>query len=147
MDIKYGLTRGLIADATFNTDFAQVEEDVQQVNLTRFSLFFPEKREFFLESPASFQIGLAEPENQEPRRDLVPFFSRRIGLSSDGRPVPVLGGLRLTGRTGRHGIGRRGLRLGVGIHLLYHRIWRRMAAVSAILGDTIPGIRFAVSGT
>ncbi|MBI2220749.1 MAG: carbohydrate binding family 9 domain-containing protein [Acidobacteria bacterium] len=104
LDAKWGITSSLVLDGTFRTDFSQVEADEQQINLTRFSLFFPEKREFFLESPGSFQIGIVEPENQEPRRDLLPFFSRRIGLRG-GRPVPVIGGLRLTGRAGRNGVG------------------------------------------
>ena len=64
---------------SWRTDFSQVEADEQQINLTRFSQFFPEKREFFLESPAAFQIGLIENDDENPRRDLVPFFSRRIG--------------------------------------------------------------------
>jgi hypothetical protein len=103
--VKYALTQNLTADFTYNTDFAQVEADEQQVNLTRFSLFFPEKREFFLESPSAFQVGLVENNNETARRELVPFFSRRIGLSSDGQPIPVVGGLRLTGRAGRHSVG------------------------------------------
>jgi hypothetical protein len=103
VDVKWGMTSSLLLDASYRTDFSQVEADEQQINLTRFSLFFPERRQFFLENPASFQVGLASIEQQ--RRDLVPFFSRRIGLSADGRPIPVIGGLRLTGRAGRSGIG------------------------------------------
>jgi hypothetical protein len=105
LDLKWGMTSSLTLDATWRTDFSQVEADEQQINLTRFGLFFPEKREFFLESPSAFQIGLLENEQENPRRDLVPFFSRRIGLSAAGQPVPVIGGLRLTGRAGRQGIG------------------------------------------
>lgn len=104
VDIKWGLTSSLVLDGTYRTDFSQVEADAQQINLTRFSLFFPEKREFFLESPGSFQIGLSRP-GGENRRDFVPFFSRRIGLSQRGQPIPVVGGLRLTGRQGPWGIG------------------------------------------
>jgi hypothetical protein len=105
IDAKWGVTSSLLLDATWRTDFSQVEADEQQINLTRFSLFFPEKREFFLESPSAFQIGLVEGNNDTPRRELVPFFSRRIGLSARGQPIPVVGGLRLTGRAGRHSIG------------------------------------------
>jgi hypothetical protein len=105
IDAKWGVTSSMTLDATWRTDFSQVEADEQQINLTRFGLFFPEKREFFLESPSAFQIGLVENDNENPRRDLVPFFSRRIGLSADGRPIPVIGGVRLTGRQGRNGIG------------------------------------------
>ncbi|HSL23927.1 MAG TPA: DUF5916 domain-containing protein [Vicinamibacterales bacterium] len=104
-DLKWGITSSMTLDGTYRTDFSQVEADEQQINLTRFGLFFPEKREFFLESPANFQIGIVERDDEEPRRDLLPFFSRRIGLSSDGQPIPVLGGLRLTGRAGRNGVG------------------------------------------
>ncbi len=104
-DLKWGIKSAFVLDGSWRTDFSQVEADEQQINLTRFSQFFPEKREFFLESPAAFQIGLLENDNENPRRDLVPFFSRRIGLSSDGRPIPVMGGLRLTGRAGRQGVG------------------------------------------
>jgi hypothetical protein len=103
VDLKWGVTSSLLLDASYRTDFSQVEADEQQINLTRFSLFFPEKRQFFLESPASFQVGLGQVEAQ--RRDLVPFFSRRIGLSASGQPIPVIGGLRLTGRAGGNGIG------------------------------------------
>ena len=103
-DFKYGLTRSLIADVTVNTDFAQVEEDVQQVNLTRFSLFFPEKRDFFLEGQGLFAFGGVGSGNGTPGDVPVLFFSRRIGLSQ-GQAVPVLGGARLTGRSGRYSIG------------------------------------------
>ena len=104
VDVKWGITSSLLLDGTYRTDFSQVEADAQQINLTRFSLFFPEKREFFLESPGSFQIGFTRP-GGENRRDLLPFFTRRIGLSSGGQPIPVVGGLRLTGQQGRWGIG------------------------------------------
>jgi hypothetical protein len=103
MDLKWGMTSSLLLDASYRTDFSQVEADEQQINLTRFSLFFPEKRQFFLENPASFQVGLGQVEAQ--RRDLVPFFTRRIGLSASGQPIPVIGGIRLTGRAAGSGIG------------------------------------------
>ena len=98
-DLKLGIGTGLVLDATYRTDFSQVEADAQQVNLTRFSLFFPEKREFFLENQGSFQIGRTYETN-----DLVPFFSRSIGLEN-GTPVPIEGGLRLSGRTGQNDLG------------------------------------------
>jgi hypothetical protein len=103
-DFKYGLTRSLIADATVRTDFAQVEEDVQQVNLTRFSLFFPEKRDFFLEGQGIFAFGGVGSGNGTPGDVPVMFFSRRIGLNQ-GQEVPVIGGARVTGRTGHYTIG------------------------------------------
>jgi hypothetical protein len=103
IDVKWGLGSSLLLDASYRTDFSQVEADEQQINLTRFNLFFPEKRQFFLESPGSFQVGLASVESE--RRDFIPFFSRRIGLSASGQPIPVVGGLRLTGRAAGYGLG------------------------------------------
>jgi hypothetical protein len=104
-DFKYGLTRGLIADATVRTDFAQVEEDLQQVNLTRFSLFFPEKRDFFLEGQGIFAFGgIGSGNGGSPGDVPVMFFSRQIGLLR-GQEVPVLAGGRVTGRAGRYSIG------------------------------------------
>jgi hypothetical protein len=105
-DAKIGVTRGLTADFTFNTDFAQVEDDEQQVNLTRFSLFYPEKREFFLEGQGIFAFGGASSRGQGRGGDVpLPFFSRRIGLDDDGRAVPILGGARMTGRAGGYTLG------------------------------------------
>lgn len=99
-DFKYGITRGLTADVTVNTDFAQVEEDVQQVNLTRFSLFFPERRDFFLEGLGNFGFaGQGTGSNTDGAAEVPTlFFSRRIGLNN-GATIPVRLGGRLTGRT------------------------------------------------
>ena len=91
-DIKYSITPSLTLDATYNTDFAQVEADEQQVNLDRFSLFFPEKRPFFLENAGQFSVG--NPEQVEL------FFSRRIGVGPGGIPIPIDGGVRLSGKVG-----------------------------------------------
>ena len=104
LDLKYSLTTGLTLDGTLNTDFSQVEADVQQINLTRFSLFFPEKRDFFLENAGIFSFGDTTFRGNRPS-ELIPFFSRRIGLSENGQPVPILGGARLTGRTGKYSLG------------------------------------------
>lgn len=91
VDLKYSLTPSLTLDATYNTDFAQVEVDDAVVNLDRFSIFLPEKRPFFLENAGQFTVGNA--------REVELFFSRRIGLVS-GEPVPIEGGLRLSGKVG-----------------------------------------------
>ena len=120
VDIKYGVTDNLTADFTYNTDFAQVEVDEQQVNLTRFSLFFPEKREFFLEGRGIFDFGRGVTIFRGgPGGGGRPgggggffgggdvptiFFSRRIGLER-GQTVPILGGGRLTGKVGKFSIG------------------------------------------
>lgn len=102
-DLKYGITDGLTMDLTANPDFAQVEADVQRTNLTQFSLFYQEKREFFLENSGIFYVGdLARNVRitSTPRadEDLVVFFSRRIGISADGQQIPIFGGARVTGR-------------------------------------------------
>jgi hypothetical protein len=105
VDAKYGVTKGLTLDLTYNTDFAQVEEDEAQVNLSRFGLFFPEKREFFLENQGIFAFGGATNTGRQSA-SLTPsmFFSRRIGLAG-GREVPIVGGARLSGRAGRYTVG------------------------------------------
>ncbi|NQU84812.1 MAG: carbohydrate binding family 9 domain-containing protein, partial [Mariniphaga sp.] len=96
LDIKYSLTNNLTADLTINTDFAQVEADNQQINLTRFSLYFPEKRIFFLEKSDVFDFSFLGGNNL--------FYSRKIGLH-EGNPVRIYGGLRMTGRIGEWDIG------------------------------------------
>lgn len=93
-DIKYSITPSLVLDATYNTDFAQVEVDELQVNLDRFSLFFPEKRPFFLENAGQFAVG-------NPR-EVELFFSRRIGVGAGGTQLPIEGGARLSGKIGNN---------------------------------------------
>jgi hypothetical protein len=100
LDVKYGVSSGLNLDLTLNTDFAQAEVDEEQVNLTRFPLFFPEKRDFFLENSGQFNVGAAA--SMDRVADL--FFSRRIGLSESGLPIPIVGGARLSGKAGRHNV-------------------------------------------
>ena len=121
LDVKYGLTQNLTADLTYNTDFAQVEVDEQQVNLTRFSLFFPEKREFFLEGQGIFnfargaadgggrnaglrQEGGGGRPGQRAGNAPTLFYSRRIGLE-ESTVVPLVGGGRLTGKVGAFDVG------------------------------------------
>ena len=113
--MKYGVTSGLTWDFTVNTDFSQVEADEQQVNLTRFSLFFPEKRDFFLENSGVFQFGSGNTGGgggggggggrQNASQDMIFFFSRQIGLSPTGDAIPLLAGTRLTGRVGGWSVG------------------------------------------
>lgn len=97
VDAKYGLSSNLTLDVTVNTDFAQVESDALEVNLTRFNLFFPEKRDFFQERASVFQFTMSD----EARL----FHSRRIGLTPDGTPLRILGGVRLAGRVGTWDLG------------------------------------------
>ena len=103
-DLKYGVTANLTADFTVNTDFAQVEIDEQQVNLTRFSLFFPEKREFFLEGRGLFDFARGGVGGGGGGVTPFLFYSRRIGLNQ-GRVIPIDAGGRLTGKLGKLGIG------------------------------------------
>ncbi|RMH23289.1 MAG: hypothetical protein D6696_01055 [Acidobacteria bacterium] len=103
LDVKWGVSRGLALDLTLNTDFAETEVDDQQINLTRFSLFFPEKREFFLENAGIFDFG-AELGGGGGAPLLQLFFPRRIGIAS-GEEVPIDWGVRLTGRQGPWNLG------------------------------------------
>jgi hypothetical protein len=96
-DVKYSFTPSLTLDVTYNPDFAQVEADLQQINFNRFNLFFPEKRPFFLENAGLFSVG-------DPGEVEI-FFSRRIGLSEDGDVIPIDGGVRVSGKIGRTGVG------------------------------------------
>ncbi|HUX05686.1 MAG TPA: DUF5916 domain-containing protein [Acidobacteriota bacterium] len=96
LDVKWGVTPNFTTDLTLNTDFAQVESDALQINLTRFSLFYPEKRDFFLESADLFQFGLAS--------SAEVFFSRRIGIRGN-REVPIIGGARAYGLAGNTNLG------------------------------------------
>lgn len=98
-DFFYNVTPQLKSNLTINTDFAQTEVDDRQVNLTRFPLFFPEKRDFFLDGSGSFDFS------REPSSDFTAFFSRRIGLDATGRPQKIDYGVKLTGQTGRFDLG------------------------------------------
>ena len=110
LDVKYGVTPALTLDATVHPDFAQAEADEQQVNLTQFSQFFPEKRDFFLENSGIFYVGDAQRNNRvnpapTPDEDLLLFFSRRIGLSAAGDPLTIAAGGRLTGKVAGMSVG------------------------------------------
>ena len=104
VDAKYGVTQNLTADLTYNTDFAQVEADKQQVNLTRFSLFFPEKREFFLENAGTFAFG-SQREQLHGQRRYAAAVLQPAHRAGRRRAVPIDGGGRLTGRVGRYSLG------------------------------------------
>ena len=98
LDLKYTVTSSLTLDATVNTDFSQVEVDEEQINLTRFEIFFPEKRVFFLENAGYFQVGTP--------RQVELFFSRRIGIDETTQAeIPILGGIRLSGKYGPYNVG------------------------------------------
>lgn len=112
LDVFYRPTPTLTAALTFNTDFSATDVDDREVNLTRFSLFFPERRSFFLEGADFFEFGRLDATNEEnsaipssSRQNGRPYFSRQIGLAADGTPVDILAGAKLTGRAGRWNIG------------------------------------------
>jgi len=135
LDVKYGITPSLNLDVTINTDFAQAEVDDEQVNLTRFPLFFPEKRDFFLENSGQFNVGSASAFNR--MADL--FFSRRIGISDNGGNVPILGGARLTGKLGRNDLALLNVQTGAafersGENFLVTRYSRNIASRSRVGG-------------
>ncbi len=146
LDMKWGVTPSMTLDVSVNTDFAQTEVDQEQVNLTRFSLFFPEQREFFIENAGSFTFGDQTERNYRmgaSLSDLSLFHSRRIGLTDDGRPVPVLGGARLSGRAGAWMVGLLDMRTqatalaGPGENFFVGRVRRRFAGSSDAGGIVI----------
>jgi hypothetical protein len=96
-EVKWAVTPNTVLDATLNTDFAQADADRQVVNLQRFSVLFPERRQFFLENASIFRANVTD--------FILPFFSRRIGLDEAGNPIPLDGGLRLTSQTSRRSVG------------------------------------------
>ncbi len=103
IDVKYGVTSKLTLDLSYRTDFSHVEADQAQLNLSRFSLFFPERREFFIENQGTFTFGdivQSGLRSGTTTQDFTLFHSRRVGLTKDGQPIPLLGGARLTGRAG-----------------------------------------------
>ena len=102
-DMKVSVTSNLTADLTVNTDFAQVEADREETNLTRFSLFFPEKRQFFLEGAGLFDFGIPRTTYNAPP-PLLLFYSRRIGIE-EGHAIPIMAGGKLTGKMGGFGVG------------------------------------------
>lgn len=105
LDAFYQITPSLKAALTINTDFAQTEVDSRQINLTRFSLFYPEKRDFFLDGSNYFKFGINGDDSNPQQNSLIPFFSRRIGLDPNGKPVPVNYGGKFTGQAGKWNLG------------------------------------------
>jgi hypothetical protein len=105
LDAFYQITPSLKAAITINTDFAQTEVDEKQINLTRFNLFFPEKRDFFLDGANYFTFGINGESTNPQGTKMIPFFSRSIGLDADGNPVPIIYGGKFTGRAGKWNIG------------------------------------------
>ena len=105
LEAYFNLTSNMKAAVTFNTDFAQTEVDEQEINLTRFRLFYPEKRDFFLDGANYFNFGINGDRQNPMNTRLIPFFSRRIGLDSTGNPIPVLAGSKITGQSGNWNLG------------------------------------------
>ncbi len=138
-DLKYSPSSNVTLDLTVNTDFAQVESDAQQVNLTRFPLFFPEKRQFFQERASIFEFNTGGETNRL-------FYSRRIGLGDDGRPLRIYGGARMVGRVGGTDFGVLNMQTdasgeasseNVGVLRARSRVLNRYSAVGAMLTSRI----------
>jgi hypothetical protein len=139
IDAKLGMSPTMTGDLTINTDFAQVEADQQVINLTRFPTFFPEKREFFLESSGLFDLGT-------PGRTQL-FYSRKVGLDATGAPVPILGGARVYGKAGPWSIGVLDARTGgserandVAVRL-GHDLLDRSSIVAMVVNRSTPNAR------
>jgi hypothetical protein len=105
MDAFYQITPSLKVALTVNTDFAQTEVDEKQINMTRFSLYFPEKRDFFLDGSNYFTFGIGGDDDNTKKTSMIPFFSRRIGLDSIGNPVQIKYGGKFTGKAGKWNFG------------------------------------------
>ena len=153
LDVVYSLTPGLRANFTLNTDFAQTEVDQRLVNLTRFPLFLPEKRDFFLEGATFLDFGREVRRrggfSRQPPDHVIPFFSRRIGLDETGRPQKVEFGTKLIGQVGAQDVGMLHLRTGhkgaiVGEDFTVLRMRRRLLTQSYV-GALYTG-RFARRG-
>jgi len=149
LDLLYKLTNATTAALTLNTDFSATEVDDRQVNLTRFSLFFPEKRTFFLQDAGIFEFGgLAE--------NGRPFFSRTIGLGANGEPLDLEGGLKVTGREGRASFGALAVRQSAGTATPAQNLFvgrgvvnvleQSSAGVIATMGDPEGGDNSVVGG-
>ena len=132
-DAFYHVTPSLKAAITVNTDFAQTEVDEKQINLTRFSLFFPEKRDFFLDGANFFTFGITGDSENPQSTQMIPFFSRRIGLDADGNPVSIKYGGKFTGKIGNWNLGV--------LHIKDNNQWENpgytVARISRNLGRTI----------
>lgn len=111
-EIKWAINSNTVADLTVNTDFAQADADVQVNNVSRFSVLFTEKRQFFLENASLFGPGLVTDGDIGGDMQMLPFFSRSVGLSDQGRPLPITGGLRLVNRSVKQNYGLMAVRQG-----------------------------------
>lgn len=105
IDLFYQITPSLKSSLTINTDFAETEVDDRQINLTRFNLHYPEKRDFFLDGSSYFQFGINGDDSSPVSKSLIPFFSRRMGLDENGSPIPINVGAKLTGQVEKWNIG------------------------------------------
>lgn len=105
VDLFYQITPSLKSSLTINTDFAETEVDDRQINLTRFNLHYPEKRDFFLDGSNYFQFGIEGDDASPVSKSIIPFFSRRMGLDSFGGPIPINAGAKITGQIDNWNIG------------------------------------------
>ncbi len=105
VDLFYQITPALKSSITINTDFAETEADDRQINLTRFNLHYPEKRDFFLDGASNFKFGIDADDSSPVSKSIIPFFSRRMGLDSNAGPIPINVGAKLTGQIDNWNLG------------------------------------------
>jgi hypothetical protein len=167
LNVFYKFTPNLTGALTLNTDFSATEVDNRQVNLTRFSLFFPEKRDFFLQDVDIFNFGGRGSQTGGPpgsTQNGIPFYSRRVGLSSAGQPIDIDGGVKLTGRVGEWNVGALAVQQGDtatldGQGVFVGRVARNVLAESSVgailthgdptsdIGNTLAGVDFRYQNT
>src|SRR5688572_15959502 len=145
LNVFYKITPNLTGAVTFNTDFSATEVDNRQVNLSRFSLFFPEKRDFFLQDVDIFSFGgKGGGGNFNNNQNGIPFYSRRIGLSSTGQPVDIDAGVKLTGRVGQFSVGALAVKQGESANLDSQNVFVGRATAN-VLGESAVGMIFTRS--
>ena len=142
LNVFYKITPNLTGAVTFNTDFSATEVDNRQVNLTRFSLFFPEKRDFFLQDVDIFSFGgLGGGGNFNNNQNGIPFYSRRVGLNSrTGQPVDIDAGVKMTGRVGQWNVGALAVQQGDSPGLDGQSVFVGRAAINVLSESSIGGI-------
>ena len=154
VDVFYQISPGLKSSITINTDFAETEVDDRQINLTRFNLHFPEKRDFFLDGANYFQFGIETEQESPVARRIIPFFSRRLGLDSNGIPIPINYGGKLAGQFRNWNLGvvhinddRGDINKSLSAARVFHNFGKQSSAgLIGTFGNSLSDIRNALAG-